>query len=116
MFAICSPAYGSFPFLRLFGRSGAELLINRVGGETSPFQEDAVANHDDAIESQAGLRAVPCDELLDGVLVDAARTRRRETVDTGAPLPYLLQNDYRTFVAFFLRDVDPNWDGTYVTV
>jgi len=81
MFAICSPAYGSFPFLRLFGRSGAELLINRVGGETSPFQEDAVANHDDAIESQAGLRAVPCDELLDGVLVDAARTRRRETVE-----------------------------------
>src|SRR5438128_11089909 len=85
MFAICSPAYGSFPFLRLFGRSGAELLINRVGGETSPFQEDAVANHDDAIESQAGLRAVPCDELLDGVLVDAARTRRRETVE---PLPW----------------------------
>jgi len=61
--------------------NSGELLINRVGGETSPFQEDAVANHDDAIESQAGLRAVPCDELLDGVLVDAARTRRRETVE-----------------------------------
>src|SRR5947208_17067997 len=81
MFAICSPAYGSFPFLRLFGRSGAELLINRVGGETSPVQEDAVGNHDDAIGSQAGLRAVPCDELLDGVLVVAARTRRREPVE-----------------------------------
>ena len=36
--------------------------------------------------------------------------------DTGAPLPYLLQNDYRTFLAFFLRDVDQNWDGTYVKV
>ena len=36
--------------------------------------------------------------------------------DTGAPLPYLLHNDYRTFLAFFLRDVDPNWDGTYVKV
>ena len=55
--------------------NSGELLINRVGGQTSPFQEDAVANHDDAIESQAGLRAVPCDELLDGVLVDAARSR-----------------------------------------
>jgi hypothetical protein len=31
-------------------------------------------------------------------------------------LPYLLQNDYRTFLAFFLPDVDPNWDGTYVTI
>ena len=27
MFAICSPAYGSFPFLRLFGRSGAAWII-----------------------------------------------------------------------------------------
>jgi hypothetical protein len=32
--------------------------------------------------------------------------------DVGAPLPYLLQNDYRTFLVFFLRDVDPQWDGT----
>lgn len=36
--------------------------------------------------------------------------------DTGAPLPYLLQNDYRTFLVFFLRDVDPEWDGTYVNI
>jgi hypothetical protein len=36
--------------------------------------------------------------------------------DTGAPFPYLLQNDYRTFLVFFLRDVDPGWDGTYVNV
>lgn len=36
--------------------------------------------------------------------------------DTGAPLPYLLQNDYRTFLTFFVRDVDPGWDGTYVRV
>ena len=36
--------------------------------------------------------------------------------DTGAPLPYLLKNDHRTFLAFFLHEVDPNWDGTYVTV
>jgi hypothetical protein len=36
--------------------------------------------------------------------------------DSGAPLPYLLQNDYRTFVTFFVRDIDPNWDGSYVKV
>lgn len=34
----------------------------------------------------------------------------------GAPLPYLLQNDYRTFVTFLLREHDPNWDGSYVKV
>jgi hypothetical protein len=36
--------------------------------------------------------------------------------DTGAPLPYLLQNDYRTFLAVFLQDFDPDWDGTFVRV
>ena len=36
--------------------------------------------------------------------------------DAGAPLPYLMQNDNQTFLAFFLRNVDPKWDGTYVKV
>jgi hypothetical protein len=36
--------------------------------------------------------------------------------DTGAPLPYLLQNDNRTFLVFSLRDGDPEWDGTYVNI
>jgi hypothetical protein len=36
--------------------------------------------------------------------------------DIGAPLPYLLQNDCRTFLVFFLRDVDPEWDGTCVSI
>src|ERR1700690_3504238 len=60
--------------------NSGELLIDRVGSQSPPFQKHAVANHDDAIESQAGLRAVPGNELLDGVLVDAAGTRRSETV------------------------------------
>ena len=34
----------------------------------------------------------------------------------GAPLPYLLQNDYRTFLVFFVHEADPNWDGTYTTI
>lgn len=36
--------------------------------------------------------------------------------DVGAPLPHLLMNDYRAFLSFYTRVVDPNWDGTYVTV
>lgn len=36
--------------------------------------------------------------------------------DTGAPLPFLLASEYRTYLAFYVRDPDPNWDGTYVNV
>src|SRR5262249_28882577 len=36
--------------------------------------------------------------------------------DTGAPLPYLLQNDNRCFLTFYVHEPDPDWDGTYVTV
>jgi hypothetical protein len=36
--------------------------------------------------------------------------------DTGAPLPYLLQNDNRTFLIFFVGDPDPYWDGSHVNV
>jgi hypothetical protein len=36
--------------------------------------------------------------------------------EPGAPLPFLLQNDYRTFLTFLVRDNDPNWDGSYVSV
>ena len=36
--------------------------------------------------------------------------------DIGAPLPHLLVNDYRAFLIFLVRRVDPKWDGTYATV
>src|SRR6187402_3266008 len=36
--------------------------------------------------------------------------------DIGAPLPQLLVNDYRAFLIFFVKTVDPRWDGTYVTI
>ena len=36
--------------------------------------------------------------------------------DTGAPLPHVIQNDYKTFLTFYVREADPNWDGSYVTV
>ncbi len=34
----------------------------------------------------------------------------------GAPCPHLFANDYKTFLAFLVRENDPNWDGTYVRV
>src|SRR5258705_13309476 len=36
--------------------------------------------------------------------------------DTAAPLPHLLRHDYRTLLAFFLRDAHPERDGTYVNI
>lgn len=33
----------------------------------------------------------------------------------GAPCPHVLAG-YRTFVAFYLQEDDPNWDGSYVTI
>lgn len=36
--------------------------------------------------------------------------------DIGAPLPHLLRNDSKTFLAFYVREPDPDWDGSYVTV
>ena len=34
----------------------------------------------------------------------------------GAPLPHLLSSGHRTFVAFYLNEPDPDWDGTYVHI
>ncbi len=36
--------------------------------------------------------------------------------DTGAPLPFLIVNDYKTFLLFHVRVDDPEWDGTYITI
>jgi hypothetical protein len=36
--------------------------------------------------------------------------------DAGAPLPHLLRNDYRCFLTFYVREHDPGWDGSRVTV
>lgn len=35
---------------------------------------------------------------------------------TGAPLPHLVMNDYRVLLSFYVREPDPDWDGTYVTI
>jgi len=43
----------------------------------------AVANDHDAVEGQAGLGAVPGDELVNGVLVHTARGWRAEAIEHG---------------------------------
>jgi hypothetical protein len=34
----------------------------------------------------------------------------------GAPLPYVIQNDYKTFLTFYVHVPDPKWDGSYTTL
>jgi hypothetical protein len=36
--------------------------------------------------------------------------------DAGAPLPHLLAGPHSTYIVCYARDVDPSWDGTYVTM
>jgi hypothetical protein len=36
--------------------------------------------------------------------------------DTGAPLPFVLSSEQRTFLTFYVRVPDAGWDGTYVNV
>lgn len=36
--------------------------------------------------------------------------------DVGAPLPFLLCNDYRAFLTFYVRESHPDWDGTRVKI
>lgn len=38
------------------------------------------------------------------------------TWDGGAPIPHLVQSEHRAFLAFHLRNNDPAWDGSTVTV
>ncbi|HEX7276939.1 MAG TPA: hypothetical protein VF244_06145 [Acidimicrobiales bacterium] len=34
----------------------------------------------------------------------------------GAPLPHLLTNGLRTFLTYYVQEVDPTWDGTWTKV
>jgi len=86
-------------------RATAALAPKHRGGEVEEFR----AAREAVLQAERKLAAAKGEEY-------AVPVEFPVCWDTGAPLPYLLQNDYRTFVAFFLRDVDPNWDGTYVTV
>jgi len=36
--------------------------------------------------------------------------------DVGAPLPHLFINDHKAYLSFYIQNIEPNWDGTYVKV
>jgi len=37
-------------------------------------------------------------------------------IDTGAPMPTLLSNEHHVYLTFYVRHIDPNWDGKSVHV
>ena len=53
-------------------RTAASCWFMGAGGQAPCFNVHPLADHYNAIESQAGFRAVPSGELFDRVLVDAA--------------------------------------------
>ena len=63
--------------------NGRELLVDGIGSQTSGFQVHAVAHDYDPVQSEPWFGAVPGNELMDGVFIDAARGWRAETVEHG---------------------------------
>jgi hypothetical protein len=81
------------------------LAPKHQGGEVEEFHKA----HDRVLRLERELAevkkepyAVPCDFPVDW--------------DVGAPCPFLLCNDHRTFLTFYVNEPDPNWDGTYVNI
>ena len=60
---------------------GCELLVDGVGGQMPRFQVHAVAHDYDPVQCESRFGAVPGNELIDGVFIDAARGWRAETVE-----------------------------------
>src|ERR1051326_1053079 len=86
-------------------RAIAALAPKHCGGETEEFMAARAA----VLQAERDLAAAKGEQY-------AVPMEFPVSWDHGAPLPHLLKNDYRTFLVFFLQDVDPNWDGTYVSV
>ena len=63
--------------------NGRKLLVDGVCSQTAPFQVHAVAHDYDPVQSEPGFGAVPGNELIDGVFIDAARGWRAEAVEHG---------------------------------
>ncbi len=86
-------------------RAAKALAPKHRGGEVEEFR----AARDAVLQAERSLAAAKGEPYAVPVVFPVSW-------DTGAPLPYLLRNDHRTFLTFFLRDIDPNWDGSYVSV
>jgi len=67
---------------RLIGKppNGGQPNVNRRRSQILLLQEKPISKHYSSIERQAGFRAVPLDELIDGMAVGFLRARRRERI------------------------------------
>jgi hypothetical protein len=90
---------------RRLQKASEALVPKHKGGE---WEEYGTA-HDEVLRLERALAkernepyAVPCDFPV--------------RWDVGAPLPFLLQNDYRTFLTFYVSEPNPRWDGTEVKI
>lgn len=81
------------------------LAPKHKGGEVEEFEAAIVAVHN----AERSLAAAKGEQYAMEISFPVAWS-------TGVPLPHLLQSDNRTFLVFFLREIDPRWDGTYVHV
>lgn len=86
-------------------RATKALAPKHKGGEL----EEYYAAHEEVLAAQRALAAALNEPY-------AVRIDFPVQWDTGAPLPYMLQNDYRTFLVFFMREIDQSWDGSYTSI
>jgi hypothetical protein len=88
-----------------FQRAIAALSGKHRGGEWQEYHsaEEAMLSYERQVAASRGEEyAEPCDFPVKW--------------DTGAPMPHLLVSDNKALLAFLMREPDPNWDGSYVTV
>jgi hypothetical protein len=86
-------------------RAARALAPKHKGGEWEEFW----AAHDAVLRLERELAAAKGEE-------HAVPINLPVKWDAGAPLPHLLRNDYRCLLTFYVREHDPQWDGSYVTV
>jgi len=86
-------------------RAGAGLVPKHMGGEWQEFH----AAHQEVLSLERQCAAKKGEEYAEPFGFPLKW-------DVGAPMPHLMVNDNRALLAFLLKEPDPNWDGTYVTV
>jgi hypothetical protein len=76
--------------------------------QSGEMGDDAYAANEEVLKFERELAAAKGEEYA--VTIDCPRW------DVGAPLPHLLQNDYKALLVYCVGDDDPDWDGSYVSV
>jgi hypothetical protein len=88
-----------------FERASAALAPKHKGGESEEYR----AAHKEVLSLERELAAKKGEEYAEPCGFPLKW-------DAGAPMPHLMANDNRALLAFLLREPDPNWDGSSVTI